>query len=373
MTDDSRTSPATRPLRRRRPVRRLPHRRLPLHPPRRPRRPPARRRGHRRQRRVLRRAREPAEARARRVRPRALRAQGQDHGRLGDPPPPRRRRRRAAPHRRGPRLGPRPPRRARRGPRARRRHRALPRQLPAGGLRRGGLAARLPVPRGPPRAGREVDDARTPYGRRRPRGQRLRRRRGAALHPPPGQPAPRRRHRPPAGSRRGRPGPGMARRARHVRPGGAGERRPGRGRLRPLLLPGHQHHPAGPLRARWTTAGRPAAGATRATTGSATGWPSSRRSAPSRSTPRYLKGNAAGWAALSVTRRRATASGRRSCPAPGSSPTRTTASSCRSPCAPRTSGSTSSRTAASPGCGCFGSLTEEGAARLTARHEALGG
>ncbi len=57
---------------------------------RRPRRPPSRRRGDRRQRRVLRRAREPAEARARRVRPRALRPQGQDHGRLGDPAPARR-------------------------------------------------------------------------------------------------------------------------------------------------------------------------------------------------------------------------------------------------------------------------------------------
>ncbi len=43
------------------------------------------------------------------------------------------------------------------------------------------------------------------------------------------------------------PDPRMARRPRYVRPRGPGERRPGRGRIRPLLLPGHQHHPARPL------------------------------------------------------------------------------------------------------------------------------
>ena len=51
----------------------------------------------------------------RRVRPRALRPQGQDHGRLGDPAPPRRSRaEHPQPDRRGPRLGAGPARRARR-------------------------------------------------------------------------------------------------------------------------------------------------------------------------------------------------------------------------------------------------------------------
>ena len=200
----------------------------------------------------------------RRVRPRALRPQGQDHGRLGDPPPPRRRRaehpyptaedhdwalvRLGAPgvirgivvdtaHFRG--------------------------NYPQAVSRRGAPAvAGLPVAGGTPRRRREVDDARPAHGRRRPRGQRLRRRRRAALHPSARQPAPRRRHRPPAGVRRGRPRPGVAGRARHLRRRRAGERRPGRGRLRPLLLPAHATPSSRAAPARWTTAGRPAAAAT---------------------------------------------------------------------------------------------------------------
>ena len=53
-----------------------------------------------------------------------------------------------------------------------------------------------------------------------------------------------------------------------------------------------------PLRARWTTAGRPAAAGTGATTGSATGWPGRRMVRAVEIDTAYLKGNAAGWAAL---------------------------------------------------------------------------
>ncbi|CAK7279885.1 hypothetical protein SGPA1_10663 [Streptomyces misionensis JCM 4497] len=92
-----------------------------------------------------------------------------------------------------------------------------------------------------------MDDPGAAHARRRPRRERLRRVPGTALHSCARQPAPRRRHRPPTGVRRRRPGPRMAGGARHLRRRRAGERRPGRGRLRPFLLPGHQHHPARPL------------------------------------------------------------------------------------------------------------------------------
>ncbi len=43
------------------------------------------------------------------------------------------------------------------------------------------------------------------------------------------------------------PDPNVAGGAGYFRRRRPGERRPGRGRLQPLLLPGHEHHPAGPL------------------------------------------------------------------------------------------------------------------------------
>ncbi len=232
-----------------------------------------------------------------------------------------------------------------------------------------------PSPGGTAGPGREVDRDRPPHRDRRARRQRLRSHRRAALHAPAAQPAPRRRRRPAARVRRGRPRPGLARRPGHLRPGRPGERRLGRGRLRPVLLAGDEHHPARPFGHRWTTAGRPGAAATRATTGSATHWPARPRCGPSRSTPATSRATRRAGPRCSAGTAR-TATGTNWWPAPRLQPDTVHRFLLDAEAAARPL--TQVRLDIFPDGGIarlrlHGSLTEAGARALTARHEALSG
>ncbi len=99
--------------------------------------------------------------------------------------------------------------------------------------------------------------------------------------------------------RRGGARPGLAGRARHLRPGRAGERRHGRGRLRPLLLTARAHHPARPLPQDGRRLGDPPAPRHRARLDPVPAGGTGRDPGVEIDTA-YLKGNAAGWAALSI-------------------------------------------------------------------------
>ena len=312
--------------------------------PARPRLARARRQRRRGQRRVVRRAREPDPRRGADVPAAHVRAEGPDHGRLGDPPPPR-----AG-------LGPRD-----RAARAARRRAAASSSTPRSSSatsrprRRSRRAAWTGIP-APPNSTR-------PSGRRSSRAPRLQ---GDTAHefavdgrtPMDARAAddlPGRRGRPAARARRA--GAGSA--AAHRRPSISPRWRTARRVLdcsNAFYSSPEQPDQARTRARRWATAGRPRGAATTATTGCELRLACAGRDRARRDRHHALRRQRS---RLGHAHRRRTA--RTCCPAPRCSPTPGTGSRCPAP-RPTRCAWTSIPTAAWPGCGSAASRTDDGAA-----------